>query len=81
MKVEVHTSSTDGAIPVTTATNGTWTKVGLDFVGKVRIKVTDPTGVHRTTWYASAISYGTATPVTMKDGSQIKYLHIKLPLN
>ncbi|KRC65884.1 hypothetical protein ASE12_14620 [Aeromicrobium sp. Root236] len=81
MKVDVLTSATDGSIPVTTAADGTWKKGSLDFVGKVRVRVSDPTGVHRTTWYVNATSYASATPVTMNDGSQITNLHIALPKN
>lgn len=81
MKVEVLTSATDSAIPVTTSADGTWRKIGLDFVGSVRIRVSDSSGVYRTTWYASAASYATATPVAMKDGSEVKNLHITMPKN
>jgi hypothetical protein len=83
MKVEVHTTSSpdDVAIPVTTGADGSWRKGGFDFVGQVRIKVSDPSGAHRTTWYVNAVSYATATPVTMKDEAQVKNLDIVLPNN
>jgi hypothetical protein len=79
MKVEVLTGPTDHAVPVTTAADGSWRKVGIDYVGNLRIKVSDPAGTYRTTWYASAVDYAHATPVPLKDGAEVKNLHVTMP--
>jgi hypothetical protein len=62
-----------------TKADGSWSVPGIRFVGKVKVSVSDPFEVYRTTWYTNAVDFAHATALQLKDQGEINGITFVMP--
>lgn len=78
--IRVYTATNHLIDDTYTKSAGAWSLRGIAYVGKVKVVALGEDGdSYRTTWYASAVDFAHATPITVKEGSEITQLRITMP--